>query len=485
MGTSNKMNNKIIDILAEISDQYGDMVFYNHQKTKNLLSDLAPGMQKERIHVVQFLEINGYFQLKYAGHSYPIVRTRLAQSYINTYGVHDDVAIWVLDVFSQLLGYADFMNMQQIIKTDENDVEDSIEDNAVPEDNTQDDDEEGIRERARRRTKEKFSEELPPKIPSAADLAPLLQETPIIPVPRTPIRPAGIKPNAPNQTISIIRRTFDLKTRIAADTHTVAVLPDGTVKAVGVNDEGQCLVSKWQDIVAVSCGPHFTIGLRSDGRVVAAGQNKYGQCNVGSWRDIVAISCGARHTVGLKNDGTLVATGQNRNGECSITNWRNVIHISAGYQCTFGIKSDYTVLAKGNVKWDENYVANLDGILNIANPYPYRAMALKTNGRLSLLDPKDPLSENINKWKGLKQISAGPDYFAGLFKDGRVRILAYYWVSSGVECSPNDWSDIAAIAAGRFHLLGVKNDGSIKAVMMHPSKTRDKGQCRVGGWKLI
>jgi len=111
------LNNQIIDILMDVKNQYGDMIFYNHQKTKNLMSDLAPGLHKERIHITQFLELNGYFQLKYAEHSYPIVRTRLIRNYVNTYAVNESVAVWVLDVFSYILGYTDFKNINKIIKT--------------------------------------------------------------------------------------------------------------------------------------------------------------------------------------------------------------------------------------------------------------------------------------------------------------------------------------------------------------------------------
>ena len=68
--------------------------------------------------------------------------------------------------------------------------------------------------------------------------------------------------------------------------HTVGLKSDGTVVAVGDNSSGQCDVSDWSDIVAISAGGHFTVGLKSDGTVVAVGSNKYGQCDVGNWTDI-------------------------------------------------------------------------------------------------------------------------------------------------------------------------------------------------------
>lgn len=67
-----------------------------------------------------------------------------------------------------------------------------------------------------------------------------------------------------------------------------------------------------------------TVGLRSDGTVVAAGSNEDGECDVSGWRDIVAISAGSQNTVGLKSDGTVVAVGSNENNRSDVTGWRDI-----------------------------------------------------------------------------------------------------------------------------------------------------------------
>lgn len=51
------------------------------------------------------------------------------------------------------------------------------------------------------------------------------------------------------------------------------------------------------------------LGLKSDGTVVTAGDNSNGQCDVSGWRDIIAISCVDWLTIGLKSDGSVVITG--------------------------------------------------------------------------------------------------------------------------------------------------------------------------------
>ena len=69
-------------------------------------------------------------------------------------------------------------------------------------------------------------------------------------------------------------------TIIARYEHTVALKTDGTVVAVGDNEYGQCDVSEWTDIVAISGTDTNTVGLKADGTVVVAGDNEEGQCNV-------------------------------------------------------------------------------------------------------------------------------------------------------------------------------------------------------------
>ena len=111
---------------------------------------------------------------------------------------------------------------------------------------------------------------------------------------------------------------------ISAGGHTVGLKADGTVVAVGYNEDGQCNVSDWHDIVAISAGGH-TVGLKADGTVFPVGDNKHNQCDVGAWRDIAAITTGEDNTFGLKADGTVVADGYNNQGQCySTRDWRDI-----------------------------------------------------------------------------------------------------------------------------------------------------------------
>ena len=119
------------------------------------------------------------------------------------------------------------------------------------------------------------------------------------------------------------RETINVSNHIY-EAHTVGLKANGTVVAVGDNDDGKCNVSGWLDIVAISAGGDHTVGLKANGTVVAVGDNDDGQCNVSGWQDIVAISAGYYHTVGLKANGTVVAVGDNCDGKCNVSGWSNI-----------------------------------------------------------------------------------------------------------------------------------------------------------------
>ena len=74
----------------------------------------------------------------------------------------------------------------------------------------------------------------------------------------------------------------------------------------------------------ISAGTGYTVGLKRDGTVVAVGDNRAGECNVSGWTDIVAVSTGFWHTVGLKRDGTVVAVGNNEYGQCDVGDWTGI-----------------------------------------------------------------------------------------------------------------------------------------------------------------
>lgn len=101
--------------------------------------------------------------------------------------------------------------------------------------------------------------------------------------------------------------------------HVVGVHSDGTVSAVGANDQGQRdgLETKW-DVVQAVAGHGFTAGLKNNGKVWVNGCDEHNEHAAMQWADIACIGTGKEHILGIKKDGTLVAKGTNDDGQCDV-----------------------------------------------------------------------------------------------------------------------------------------------------------------------
>lgn len=211
--------------------------------------------------------------------------------------------------------------------------------------------------------------------------------------------------------------------------HTVGVKSDGTVVAVGPDDDGECNVSVWTDVVAVSTvsglGGRYTLGLKSDGTVLYAGSDLYGQRDiVTDWTDIVAVSGGTFHIVGLKSDGTVVAVGSNSEGACDVSDWTDIVAISAGAYHTVGLKSDGTVVAAG----------------------------------------MDQGECNVSAWADIAAISAGKGQTIGIKSDGSVVVATNRELGKMVgfpSAVVSNWTDMVAVSIAIDGAVGLKSDGTV------------------------
>jgi|GEM_PF-971280 len=308
--------------------------------------------------------------------------------------------------------------------------------------------------------------------------------------------------------------------------HTVGLRSDGTVVAAGCNDDGQCDVDSWTDIVAVAAGSQHTVGLRSDGTVVATGWNYHGQCDVSNWKNIrlpqemnpgyqaaqqlmdegkylqamwafsaldfqdsaekaqEARSCyvssqptlavGSGHTVGLLSDGTVVATGWNRNGQCDVDSWSDIVAVAAGDSHTVGLRGDGTVTVTA-AGWNDDDDSWTDIVAVAAGGF--HTVGLRGDGTVVATGWNDDGQCDVDSWTDIVAVAAGWWHTVGLRSDGTV-------VATGDnddgQCDVDSWNNIVAVAAGWGHTVGLRGDGTVIA-----AGCNDEGQCDVDSWTDI
>jgi len=298
-----------------------------------------------------------------------------------------------------------------------------------------------------------------------------------------------------------------VKQKVAGGTdHTVIVKADGTLWAFGKNDRGQIgdgttlerraavQIGTSNDWVAVAAGAAHSIALKTNGTIWAWGDNDYGQAGhplalfltaptqvvrsgpVAVNDDWVAIAAGDHHSVALRTDGTLWVWGRDNFGQLGITgdadrhspvklgtdtDWAS---IAAGSDHTLGLKAGGTLWAWGLNVWgqlgdgtttertspvqvlipggsglfDEDWVAVDAG--------RFHTLALKSNGTLWAWGSDVWGQTGTN---GADSCFIGPDC-----RKSPVRIGS---TPSGPG-TENSWT---WFAAGDFHTLALKSDGSL------------------------
>ena len=280
------------------------------------------------------------------------------------------------------------------------------------------------------------------------------------------------KPESAELSLSIDNALLNETTLSTYRTNTVGLRSDGTVVAAGSNEDGECDVSDWRDIIAVRTGNGCIFGLKANGTVIAVGNNLDEQCEVSNWTNIVAVSAGQWHTVGLRADGTVVAVGSTIDGQCSVSGWRDIVAVSAGSDFTAGLRSDGTVVATGQL-FD---VSGWKDIAAISAGGAFLA-GLRPDGTVLVTVPQ---VLDVSAWTDIVAISAGGSHIVGLRADGTV-VAAGFNESSA--CKVSDWTGIVAVSAGDGYTLGLRADGTV--ITTKYTGEYNYGQCDVTGWRDI
>jgi alpha-tubulin suppressor-like RCC1 family protein len=91
-------------------------------------------------------------------------------------------------------------------------------------------------------------------------------------------------------------------------------------------------------VSALAARRRHSLGCRRNGTVLVAGNNTAGECLVGRWENVVAVvagnvhtaaNTGRAHTMGLRSDSTVLATRRNGDGQCDVAAWRDVTAMAA------------------------------------------------------------------------------------------------------------------------------------------------------------
>jgi alpha-tubulin suppressor-like RCC1 family protein len=223
----------------------------------------------------------------------------------------------------------------------------------------------------------------------------------------------------------------------------------------------------------------YIVALKNDGSVMAWGDNRNPQGRapvpVAAESAVTAIAAGGYHTVALKDDGAVVAWGDNSAGQVTGTATTNtdsaiaipvtlggavlsnVTAIAAGFYHTVALKDDGTVVA-----WGDNSAGQVTG-----------TATTNTDSAIAI-----PVTLGVKVLSNVTAIAAGFYHTVALKKDGTVVAWGDNSLGqvTGTPTTNGDsaiaisvtlggavLSNVTAVAAGFSHTVALKKDGTVAA----------------------
>ena len=233
------------------------------------------------------------------------------------------------------------------------------------------------------------------------------------------------------------------------------------------------------NIVAIAAGSYQNLALKSDGTVVAWGYNADTNFPA-SLNNIVAIAASGGTSMALRADGHVVVWA----GISSVVpsnmppDLDDVAAISAGRNVCMALKSNGIVVAWGSegVAWQNEgstqtvVPPGLSNVIAISAGIGYHALALRADGTVAAWPDKSSLNcgfSYCNKdfgqvdippgLSGVVAVAAGAFHSLALKSDGTV----VAWGSDSNTNVPPGLNDVVAISAGSGVSLALKSDGTV------------------------
>ena len=235
----------------------------------------------------------------------------------------------------------------------------------------------------------------------------------------------------------------------AGQGHALFLMEDGSVRAAGANDRGQCDVQGWADVTAVAAGYAHSLGLTADGRVLATGDDSQGQCDTRDWANVTKIFCGPWDSFGLTQDGKWLHCGFTETS--ALTGWTGLSCLAPGNGVLFALRQNGTLLSS-RPDQTQNWYSLVD--LTAAGHVP---VALQRDGTV-LAAHRD-----LSSWTEVLSLRSSAALLAGLKLDGTLLVEPLLPTDDGLLAALRAETDVTGFALAGTYALLLHADGTLSA----------------------
>lgn len=221
--------------------------------------------------------------------------------------------------------------------------------------------------------------------------------------------------------------------------------------ATGIN------TSDWANITQIAAYKDHAIGLREDGSVVVTGA-QMDEYDISDWSNIQQVAACKNGVIGVTPNGEVEFEGPCHNCMIACDDWSRVQKIIGAAEIIVAQKMDNTLIAVNEQKDLKKLSMDSGRSIVSGTAVKDRILLVLDNGRIKLIGDGSDLEKTVAKWVDIKQVAAGIGFAVGLKLNGTA-IPTGAPVDNTLDVS--GWQNVAAICAGKEHVLGLCEDGTV------------------------
>ena len=212
------------------------------------------------------------------------------------------------------------------------------------------------------------------------------------------------------------------------------------------------------NVVGIAGGASHGLALKSDGTVAAWGDNTYGQINVpAGLTQVIQVGAGANHSLALLRDGSVVAWGINDSGQTNVPAAVNTsLPVTVTGSVTPNMPGSYVLTYKTT-----NAFGAVGSLSRTVVVRPLVQAVVTLNGPATVTNECHSPYTDLGAFSGPSALAAGLYHNLALRSDGTV--AAWGDNVRGQTDIPAGLSNVVAIAGGWYHSLALRRDGTVAA----------------------